>query len=380
MSRSSETWGWIFGSSEAVRDPFRVIHHGSVECRVYAGSGILTEAAEILDAVAPGAPRFLIASKSVYELHGHRLPVALSESEPILIDDGEQAKTLKAAEEIVTALLDRGVRRDAVVVVFGGGVAGDTGGFAASIFLRGIRLVHVPTTLLAQVDSSIGGKHAVNHPLGKNLIGSFHPPSAVLCDLEVLQSLPRREILSGTYEALKSGVIGDPELFELIEGGVNEVLAIQPKVMEELVRRSIEVKGSIVEADEKEADLRRLLNYGHTLGHALEAATGFCAMSHGEAVGWGMIGANAIARRRGLLDRADADRISDAVLSYRPARPPEIRPEELLEPALRDKKFTSTQLVMALPRAVGRVEVFADVSTSELGHGIEAMLEVFRSS
>ena len=259
--------------------------------------------------------------------------------------------------------------------MIGGGVAGDTAGFAAAIFLRGVALVHVPTTLLAQCDSSIGGKVAVNHRLGKNLMGAFHPPSLVISDVAVLETLPRREVLSGMYEALKSGVIGDPALFELTETQPERILAREAAVMLELVSRSVEVKARIVETDEREGDQRRLLNYGHTLGHGVEAALDYAGVSHGEAVCWGMIGANAIAVRHGILDPRVAEQISSAALAYGPAKiPGSVDRAAILEAVAHDKKFTSSSMVMALPRDIGRCEV-VEVMPSDLEYGADAMLE-----
>jgi 3-dehydroquinate synthase len=315
-----------------------------------------------------------VAAERVLELFGGEIAKALPGIDPIVMADDERGKGLAAVDAIVTGLLERGARRDATVIVIGGGVAGDTAGFAAAIFLRGVRLVHVPTTLLAQCDSSIGGKVAVNHRLGKNLIGAFHPPAQVISDVALLQTLPRREVLSGTYEALKSGVIGDARLFELTESGAAAVLDRQADTLLELVTRSVEVKAQIVEADEREGDVRRLLNYGHTLGHGVEAALDYSGMSHGEAVCWGMIGANAVAVRRGLLDPRVADRIARASLAYRPeAIPPSIGRADVLAAAMHDKKFTSAAMVMALPREIGRCEV-VEVTASDLEHGTEAML------
>jgi 3-dehydroquinate synthase len=243
---------------------------------------------------------------------------------------------------------------------------GDTAGFAASIFLRGIDLVHVPTTLLAQVDSSIGGKLAVNHPKGKNLIGSFYPPRAVIADTAVLETLPPHERLSGMYEALKGGIIGDPSLFELFEGDTFD--------LDELVRKAIRVKAEIVSADEKEADLRRLLNYGHTIAHGIEAALQYEGITHGEAVAWGMIGANAIAVRRGLLSKEEASRIERAILKSNPQVPPPLDRAEVLAATEHDKKNTGSARVMVFPRRIGECVVVSDVTEDEIAYGIDAAL------
>ncbi|HEX9407162.1 MAG TPA: 3-dehydroquinate synthase family protein, partial [Thermoanaerobaculia bacterium] len=238
--------------------PFITIRQASASYPVFVGRGLLDS---VLELVQPRGRVFVITSKTLRHL-GER---AAAGAEIIIIEEGEKHKTLATANDIVTQLLDRGGKRDSMAIVVGGGMIGDTAGFAASIFLRGIDLVHVPTTLLAQVDSSIGGKVAVNHERGKNLIGSFFPPRAVVSDTAVLGSLPPRELLSGLYEALKGGVIGDPSLFEMLEKRSQIDL-------DAVVRKAINVKADIVSADEKEADLRRLLNYGHTIAHGIEAA------------------------------------------------------------------------------------------------------------
>jgi 3-dehydroquinate synthase len=243
---------------------------------------------------------------------------------------------------------------------------GDTAGFAASIFLRGIDLVHVPTTLLAQVDSSLGGKLAVNHAKGKNLIGSFYPPRAVVSDTSILDTLPPRERLSGMYEALKGGVIGDPSLFAMFETSDPDI--------DELVRKAIHVKARIVSADEKEADLRRLLNYGHTIAHGIEAALRYEGMTHGEAVAWGMIGANAIAVRRGLLAADESSRIERVIRAWDPTPVPPLDREEVLAATEHDKKNTGTARVMVLPRRVGDCVVVSDVSIEEITFGIDTVL------
>jgi 3-dehydroquinate synthase len=354
-----------------VSEYVRTVRHGARDCEVHVGVGLLERLGE-LTAIYPS--RFVVVATRVLDLFGESIAKSLPGIDPIVMADDEREKGLAAVDAIVTALLERGARRDATVIVVGGGVAGDTAGFAASIFLRGVRLVHVPTTLLAQCDSSIGGKVAVNHPLGKNLVGAFHPPALVISDVALLSTLPRREVLSGMYEAMKSGVIADARLFELTESGAASILDRSPATMLELVTRSVEVKARIVEADEREGDVRRLLNYGHTLGHGVEAALDYAGMSHGEAVCWGMIGANAVAVRRGLLDPRVADRIARAALAYRPeAIPASVDRGAILGAATHDKKFTSSSMVMALAREIGRCEV-VEVSDSDLEHGAEAML------
>ncbi|MBV8519783.1 MAG: 3-dehydroquinate synthase [Acidobacteria bacterium] len=342
--------------------PFLVIRQSS-DYPVYVERGALDRVGE---AVRPRGRVFVITSHALRERFGMRVARSFRDAEILTIEEGEANKTLATANDVVTQLLDRGARRDAMAVVVGGGMLGDTAGFAASIYLRGIDLVHVPTTLLAQVDSSIGGKLAVNHEKGKNLIGSFYPPRAVVSDLEVLDTLPPRERLSGLYEALKGGVIGDPLLFERFEGDAFDLDAV--------VRAAIRVKAEIVSADEREADLRRLLNYGHTIAHGIEAALHYEGLTHGEAVAWGMIGANAIAVRRGLLARDEAARIERAIRKYEPSPLPKLDRRDILAATEHDKKNTGTARVMVFPRKVGECVVVSDVTEDEIAYGIDAIL------
>jgi 3-dehydroquinate synthase len=344
--------------------PFLTIRQASASYPVYAGRNLLDD---IRSLIQSRGRIFVITSTVLRGRFGEQIAASL-DADVIAIEEGEAHKTLDTANDVVTQLLDRGAKRDSMAVVVGGGMVGDTAGFAASIFLRGIDLVHVPTTLLAQVDSSLGGKLAVNHAKGKNLIGSFFPPRAVISDLATLDSLPRREVLSGLFEALKGGVIGDASLFDLLESppGFD---------VDEVVRKAIRVKAEIVSADEKEADLRRLLNYGHTIGHGIEAALDYRGLTHGEAVAWGMIGANAIAVRRGLVDRNVAARIEHAIRRWNPTPlPAGIDRHAILTATEHDKKNTGIQRVMVFPRAIGSCEVFADVTEEEIGYGIDAVL------
>ena len=346
-------------------NPFLIVRQASAAYPIFVGRGLLGRAGEL---VRPKGRVFVITSHALRERFGHRVAASFQpRAEIISVEEGESRKTLATANEIVTQLLGRGAKRDSMAVVVGGGMIGDTAGFAASIFLRGIDLVHVPTTLLAQVDSSLGGKLAVNHEQGKNLIGSFYPPRAVISDLAVLDSLPPRERLSGLFEALKGGVIGDPELFALLERAADFDV-------EQVVQRAIRVKAEIVSADEKEADLRRLLNYGHTIAHGIEAALGYRGLTHGEAVAWGMIGANAIAVRRGILGEDVRARIDDAIRAWKPAPLPSLDPGDILAATEHDKKNTGTARVMVFPRAVGDCIVVSDVTEEEVQFGIQSAL------
>lgn len=330
---------------------------------IFVGRDLVDRAGSL---VRPRGRVFVITSDQLRDRFGERVAASFPDAGIITFEEGEAHKTLATANAIITELLERGAKRDSLAVVVGGGMIGDTAGFAASVFLRGIDLVHVPTTLLAQVDSSIGGKVAVNHAKGKNLIGSFHPPVAVISDIGVLETLPPRERLSGLFEALKGGVIADPELFAMFEERRVDT--------EEVVRRAIKVKADLVAADEKEADLRRLLNYGHTIAHGIEAAMHYEGITHGEAVAWGMIGANAIASRRGLLPDAERARIDGTIRSYEPMPLPALDAGEILAATEHDKKNTGRGRVMVLPHAVGQVGVIAGISDEELLYGIRAIL------
>ncbi|MEO6259469.1 MAG: 3-dehydroquinate synthase [Thermoanaerobaculia bacterium] len=351
--------------------PFLTIQQAGASYPVFVARELLDRAGDLTGA---RGKVFVITSEALLERFGRRVADSFSPQATIVVmEEGEAVKSIASAHEVVTKLLDGGARRDSTAVVVGGGMIGDTAGFAASIFLRGIDLVHVPTTLLAQVDSSIGGKLAVNHERGKNLIGSFYPPKAVISDTSVLDDLPPRELLSGVFEALKGGVIGDPSLFDLFGQRREAILARQPEVLDELVRKAIEIKARIVSADEKEADLRRLLNYGHTIGHGLETALHYRHLTHGEAVAWGMIAANAIAVRRGILSNAERQRIDDVIRAWNPGAVPHLDPHEILAATEHDKKNTGNARVMIFPRRVGECVVASDVSEEEIAYGIAAL-------
>lgn len=350
--------------------PFITIHQASASYPVFVGRELLDRAGELVPA---RGQVFVITSDSLKERFGDIVAASFgNDTDIITITEGEAHKTMATADAVVTRLIERGAKRDAMAVVVGGGMIGDTAGFAASIFLRGIDLVHVPTTLLAQVDSSIGGKVAVNHPRGKNLIGSFYPPRAVITDTSVLESLPPREFLSGLYEAIKGGVIRDPELFELFEVNRGAILKREAPVVDDIVKMKIRVKAGIVAADEKESDLRRLLNYGHTIAHGIETAMHYEGMTHGEAVAWGMVGANAIAVKRGLLSAAEAARIEGTILAYEPSPVPKLDKSLILAATEHDKKNTGSSRVMVFPRRVGDCVVVDDVLLSEIEYGIDA--------
>lgn len=297
-------------------------------------------------------PRVL---KAVGGILKNKFPIAL-------IPDGERAKTLTTVSRLLDRMVDLKLTRQSSVIAVGGGVVGDVAGFVASIYMRGISVVQVPTTLLAQVDSSIGGKTGVNHRVAKNLIGTFHQPRLVLSDPLVLQKLPEREYASGLYEALKYGVIGDPELFADFEHNSATFLRRDPEAIERLVARCAAIKADVVMKDEKESDLRRVLNFGHTVGHGLEAAARYQRIKHGEAVGYGMIAAARIGRSLDKLADSDRARIESAIgsLGKLPALTG-MNSKDVLKALQHDKKVRDGAIHFVLPRAIGRVEITPDV-------------------
>ena len=274
------------------------------------GDGTLEQLPSLLDAAGAPARRFVVSNALVWRLHGQRLAAA-GLTEAILVPDGERFKTTQSVSRVYDALIKANADRASTLITLGGGVLGDLAGFAAASYLRGIPLVHVPTTLLAQVDSAIGGKVGVNHPLGKNLIGAFHQPHAVIIDLAVLGTLPRREFRAGLYEVIKYGVMSSPSLFDRIVRNRTTIFKKQPEVLLPIVAESCQIKGDIVAADEKESGLRRILNFGHTAGHALESVTKYRRYRHGEAVAYGMLVAAALAVHRGAMSATDRKGLAD---------------------------------------------------------------------
>lgn len=295
--------------------------------------------------------------------------------EVVIIPEGERAKSLKTVARVIDRMVSMKLPRDATIVAIGGGVVGDVAGFAASIYLRGIRVVQVPTTLLAQVDSSVGGKTGVNHLEGKNLIGTFHQPRLVLVDPHILRSLPSREYTSGLFEVVKYGVIRDAELFRIFENDLAGVLDRREALLVDLIGRSLSIKAEVVMADEKEGDLRRILNFGHTIGHGIEAAVGYRRVRHGEAVGYGMIGAASLARRLHLLPESSAQRIEAAVRSIGPL--PDLRGvsvSQVLAAISHDKKVREGTVHFVLPTRIGRVRMVGDVPRSLLRDVVGSLL------
>lgn len=336
---------------------------------VLVGEGLLDRLGEAIAEYAPGATGcVLVTSPQVNTLYGARATAALDSLHPgkVAIPEGEEAKTWDAAGSLLGSLIGHGLDRRGVVVALGGGSVGDSAGFAASLYMRGIRVVQVPTTLLGQVDSGVGGKTAVNHPAGKNLIGTFHQPSLVACDTGLLVTLPRRELLSGLAEVVKYGVIADAKLYVGVEAEAERLLGADPEALRWVVARCVAAKARLVEADERdERGVRAALNYGHTLGHAVETLSGH-SIRHGEAVAVGMVAASRVAVYLGLLKKPDLER--QLALLRRlglPTEPP-YGVDELIPLMRRDKKAEQGSMRLVLPTGIGGEPVIRSVSEAEI--------------
>ena len=339
---------------------------------VWIGVGLLAESGARLRRLRPRDERlFVVSSPRVWPLWGRVLTRSLRRaglrSETLLMDDREAAKRLVTLERLAEALLRRGADRGALLVALGGGVVGDVTGFLAASYMRGVEYVQIPTTLVGQVDSALGGKTGVNLRSGKNLLGAFHHPRAVVADPRTLETLPDRDYRAGLYEVVKCAVIGDAKLFRFLERNLSLVLAREPRSLASAIGGAVRLKAALVGEDEREAGRRRLLNLGHTFGHAFEAAARYRTLRHGEAVGWGMIAATRLAERVGLLRPPDAERILGLVRAVGKLPPlPRVAPARLYAQLFADKKTRGGQLHFVLPRAIGRASVVSDVSRADV--------------
>jgi 3-dehydroquinate synthase len=332
---------------------------------IHIGEHLLADAGLILPhLVSPKVA--IVTNTTVAALYLQQLAETLRaggvEVVSIVIDDGERHKVSTTLNRIYDALLERRCERRTTLIGLGGGVVGDLAGFAAATYMRGIPFIQVPTTLLAQVDSSVGGKTGINHPLGKNMIGAFYQPRLVLADTEVLASLPARELSAGVAEVIKYGLISDGAFIDWLEQNMEKLLACDRDALAHAVRRCCEIKAAVVAADERETGVRALLNFGHTFGHAIESGSGYGNWLHGEAVAAGMVMAADLSRRMGLITQADADRIVALLKRARlPVAPPGIAPALLRELMGVDKKAEGGKLRFILLDAIGAASVRGDV-------------------
>ncbi len=287
----------------------------------------------------------------------------------ISLPDGEAWKTLETASSVIDKLADMGANRDTAVIALGGGVVGDIAGFAAATYMRGVDFIQVPTTLLAQVDSSVGGKTGVNHAKGKNLIGAFHQPCVVVIDIDTLRTLPDREFRAGLAEVIKYGAIADAQFFAWLEQKMDALLAREPEAIAHAIERSCMLKAEVVAEDEREAGRRAILNFGHTFGHAIERCQGYGDWLHGEAVAAGML----MAATLGKLDAADTERLRNVIVSAGlPGEPPRIGKQRMLDAMAMDKKVTAKQLRFVLLDSLGSAYVTAKIDRKHLEHVLEA--------
>ena len=341
-------------------------------------SGLVARLGKLLRERVPDRTRyFVVTSSAIEKLLAAPVSAALAQAElphsVITMPDGEKHKTMATVADLASKLVRRGADRKCAILALGGGVVGDVAGFLASIYMRGIDVVQVPTTLLAQVDASIGGKTGVDLPEGKNLLGTFHQPRAVFIDPAVLSTLPEREFRAGLYEALKCGVIRRRDIFDYIEQNRDRVLQRDPEALEWVITEAVRVKAEVVAADEREGDLRRILNFGHTVGHALEAETGYKHFLHGEAVAWGMIAASMISAGMQRADSETARRIISTILALAALPRVEVRGKKVARRLGADKKTLDGVVHFVLPVEIGRVEVASDVPQAAVIQAVEEL-------
>ena len=351
---------------------------GSRSYPIHIGIGLIGERALYAPHLRGSAA--VITNEVVAPLYLARVRAALEGSgarvAEVVVEDGEQSKAWGTLDRVIDALLAARLGRDTLIVALGGGVTGDLAGFAAAVYQRGVAFIQVPTTLLAQVDSSVGGKTAINHARGKNLIGAFHQPSAVISDVATLDTLPDRELRAGLAEVIKHGAALDAPFFDWLERNVEKILARDRGALAYAVRRSCELKAAIVAQDERESGVRALLNLGHTFGHAIETATGFGPWLHGEAVAAGMVMAVQLSSRAGMLTARDAQRIEALVeRAGLPTRAPKLAPERWRELIALDKKSAGGRVRFVLLEGVGRAKLKAGIDERWVDETIAAAMQ-----
>jgi len=320
---------------------------------------------------------FVVTTQDVWHHQGTTLDQGLAGRayDVLYLPGGEDQKRLAPLEALAEEMVHRGADRSSVIVGFGGGIVNDMAGFLAAIFMRGISVIQVPTTLLAQVDAAVGGKTGVNLICGKNLIGSFHQPLAVLIDPAVLKTLPEREYRAGLWEILKAGIIRDPALFRFLSERRGEVLARAPEAVDRIIADSVRIKAEVVSADERESDLRRILNFGHTFGHALEAETGYRRFLHGEAVAWGMRAAIYLSERTGHASAEESVEMLDLIRQYGPVPALNgITAPALLARLAHDKKAVLGAVHFVLPVRIGEVKIVSGIPERTVLDAIQSAL------
>ena len=339
---------------------------------IYIGTNLLEQPALFEPHLKSSSTVFIVSNTTVAPLYAKTLMSTLSQLGKTVrlleLPDGESYKDWQHLQLIFDELLAHGADRQSMIIALGGGVVGDMAGFGAASFMRGIRFIQVPTTLLAQVDSSVGGKTGINHPLGKNMIGAFHQPVAVIADLNTLRTLPPRELSAGLAEVIKHGAIADADFLDWIEANTSALLACDTDAMAHAVLRSCEIKSAVVSADEREGGIRATLNFGHTFGHAIESGLGYGEWLHGEAVGCGMVMAADLSARLGQISKIDADRLKRIIASmHLPIAPPKLGSQRFMQLMQVDKKTEAGQIRYITLGSIGaaRIQQVPDATVIE---------------
>jgi 3-dehydroquinate synthase len=347
----------------------------SHEYPIYIEHGVAAQLGRLIEqSPKPASRQFFISSPLVWKLHGRAIAKAVPKTEAILLADGEKFKQLSNAARAYESLIKLEADRAAGIIAVGGGVIGDMAGFVAATYLRGIKLIQVPTTLLAQVDSAIGGKVGVNHPLGKNLIGAFHQPSLVAIDPALLETLPRREFRAGLYEVIKYGMTSSRDLFDRIDREMDAIFARKADALVPIIGESCSIKAAVVALDERESGPRRMLNFGHTAGHAFEAVTKYKRFRHGEAIAYGMLVAAELAVARGVMLDADRSMLAKMIIKLGPLPPvADLSTREVLDAVKHDKKVVNGTLHYVLCTGIGSWTTVTDVEEDELGRALRKM-------
>ena len=353
----------------------------TAEYAVHVGRGVFPEVARVANQSKTGRSVFVVTSPEIWSLWGEKFLAAFSaDAQPtvLFLPAGERFKRIAQVERLAVEMAGAGADRSSLLIAFGGGIVGDLGGFLAAIYMRGIEYVQVPTTFLAQVDSSVGGKTGVNLTVGKNLVGSFHHPREVFADIALLQTLPERELRAGLFESIKAGIIRDALLFRFMEQNAEAILARDAEALEHVIAASIRMKADVVGIDERESGLRMILNFGHTIGHAIEAATEYRRLLHGEAIGWGMLAAMRIALGRETVGPDQAERIEKTIRAYGPLPSFNTTAKKLLDAAGHDKKNRAGTRRFVLPKGIGDAVVVEDVTDEEMKSAVEWVLKQAR--
>ena len=349
--------------------------------QILIGKNLLADK-EHLSSVINGKQVFIVSNDTVAPLYLSELKSSLEafECHVFLLDDGEQHKSFENYHNILNAMLEAGLRRNATLIALGGGVVGDMAGFAAATYQRGIPFIQIPTTLLSQVDSSVGGKTAVNHPLGKNMIGAFHQPCRVITDIKTLETLPDREFKAGLAEIVKAALLYDAGFFEWLEEHASQILSHHESILIAMIERSCAIKAEIVELDEKEQGVRAWLNLGHTFGHAIERCLGYGELLHGEAVAIGMVMAAEFAELAGLLPKQSVNRIKSLITRLELPSTVEgyekrLTHKDLVAAMALDKKNVDADLTLILPKSIGEVTIKHSVKSQDVEQYLKRNLE-----